>query len=98
MLKEMAESGERDTGQGGNRKSSRFSERTVKPKLADLGVTKKQSLRQAGQGSRTDDRATEIRLRAERGAGEMLKEMADIGERARGGEKGRREFQPRTPR
>jgi hypothetical protein len=43
LLKEMGESGERDTGKGGDRKS-RSVETTVKPKtLSDLGVSKDQS-------------------------------------------------------
>jgi hypothetical protein len=43
LLREMRESGERDTGKGGDRKS-RSVETTVKPKtLSDLGVSKDQS-------------------------------------------------------
>ena len=40
--------------------------------------------------------ATEIRLRAEFRAGDLLQEMAANGQRAKGGEKGRRELQPAT--
>ena len=40
--------------------------------------------------------ATEIRMRAERRAGALLIEMAERKERAKGGEKGRRELQPAT--
>jgi N6-adenosine-specific RNA methylase IME4 len=42
------------------------------------------------------DKATDIRLRAERRAGEMLVEMRETGQRAKGGESGRRELQPAT--
>jgi N6-adenosine-specific RNA methylase IME4 len=42
------------------------------------------------------DKATDIRLRAERRAGEMLTEMRETGQRAKGGESGRRELQPVT--
>jgi hypothetical protein len=40
--------------------------------------------------------ATDIRLRAERKAAQLLKEMSDSGERARGGGDIRKELQPAT--
>jgi hypothetical protein len=46
---------------------------------------------QQAKNVENERRACEIRLRAERKAGQLLKQMTERGERARGGEAGRRE-------
>lgn len=64
--------------------------------IIDLAEAARVYARQVDLGLEAQNHAAEIKLRAQRRAGDILKRMKETGERAKGGEQGRREYQPAT--
>jgi hypothetical protein len=89
MLAETKKNGQRDSGGRGRRIESH--DTTQLPQLRDIGISRDQShqalalevyARQA-QNMEAERKAVEIRLRAERRCGQLLKDMKERGERAK---------------